>query len=537
MMKQTKMLVSLVTAMTLSASLVSCGTSSTPSEGSTASTSNSGTTSAGDKTTLNVVTEMIGDNLNYTQNWNSWFTVRYCVGETLVKFDQDGSFIPWLAESWEPNEDATSWTFKLREDVLFSNGVEMTATKVKESIEFLYENTDPANGGMGYPQGYFTYTSIEADDEAFTVTINSAVPVIDMPGCMAYPWTLIVEVEETATRNLEIEGPIGTGPYKVESYAAESLLKLSANEYFWDGEVPFETINAVQTPDSKTRYLALMDGSADIAFNLTQADRNALDSSAFVVDVASSTRIGNTYFNLDSELEDQTLREAIVMAIDGSTIADITTAGSYVYDFAVLPTSYAFGGDELNFPHSYDPEGAMALLDSAGIVDTDGDGWRELNGEQIVIDYVASNYRFMDVIPQAHTALIESIGVKVNLIPTDGHIDELNARAFDMIVNSEVTLPTGDPQRFLAHWYTGSEGNYSNYSNDNYDAIYDDLLVTVDVDERADMIRDLQQILIDEAVNVVYGFYGCNTCYSTGVTGVEASTSDFYWLTQHIKAT
>lgn len=529
MMKKTKRMLSLMTALTLSASLVSCSDSSSTTTGGASSS-----TTEGDKTTLNVVTEMIGDNLNYTQNWNSWFTVRYCVGETLVKFDQDGSFIPWLAESWETNDDATSWTFKLREDVLFSNGVAMTASKVKDSIEFLYQNTDPANGGMGYPQGYFTYTSIEANDDDFTVTINCDKPVIDMPGCMAYPWTLIVETEETATRNLEVEGPIGTGPYIVESYAAENLLKLSANEIYWEGEVPFETINAVQTPDSKTRYLALLDGSADIAFNLTQADRNALDSSSFVVDVAASTRIGNTYFNLDSELEDQTLREAIVMAIDGSTIAEITTAGSYVYDFAVLPTSYAFGGDELNFPHEYDPEGAMALLDSAGIVDTDGDGWRELNGEQIVIDYVASNYRFMDVIPQAHTALIESIGVKVNLIPTDGHISELNARAFDMIVNSEVTLPTGDPQRFLAHWYTGAEGNYSAYSNADYDAIYEELLITVDVDERADMIRDLQQILIDEAVNIVYGFYGCNTCYSTGVTGVEASTSDFYWLTHNI---
>lgn len=532
-----KKIITTILSTTMVLSLAACGGSAggdaVPSSGN-ASEPATNTSTTAKKTDLNIAAEMIGDSMNHTQNWDSWFTVRYCIAETLVKFAEDGSYSPWLATSWESNDDATVWTFNLRDDVTFSNGTPMTASKVKDSIEFLYASTDVANGGMGYPQNYFTYTNIEADDDNLTLTITSETPVIDMPGCMGYPWTCIVDTEGIESRNLASEGPIGTGAYKLVSYTKDTSLTLEANENYWAGEVPFETVNAVYVPDSKIRALALMDGSADLAFNISQADRETLEAGGCNVDLASGSRIGNSYLNMESQLSDETVRKAIAMAIDGEAIAEVTTSGSYMYDYSVLPTSYAFGGDELVFPYEYDPEGAKALLDDAGIVDTDGDGIRELDGENIVIDYVASNFRFLDIIPQAHTALIEEIGIDINLIATDGHIDELNNREFDIIVNSEVTLPTGDPQQFLGHWYTKGN-NYSSYSNAEYDALYEKLQVTVDTEDRKNLIRDMQQILIDDAITIVYGFYGTNTCSTNTITGVVASTSDYYWLTTDVK--
>ncbi len=527
-MYQSKRLLAMFLCLSMAASLAACSGSSDSTSTDAASTSTEAT-----KTVLNVASELLGESMNHTNNWDSWYSVRYGIAETLVKFAEDGSYAPWLAESWESNEDATVWTFHLRDDVVFSNGTPMTATKVKESIEFLYKTTDPANGGMGYPQGYFTYTDITVDDEAYTITITSETPVIDMPGCMGYPWTMIVDTDGIADRDLATQSAIGTGPYQLVSYEKSNLLVLEKNENYWDGAVPFETVNVAYVADSKTRALALMDGSADMAIDIAQADRDTLSAAGYDVDVASGSRIGNSYFNLDSELGNETVRQAVTMAIDGVTIAEVTTSGSYMYDFAVLPTSYAFGGDTLTFPYDYDPDAAIALLDAAGIVDTNGDGWRELDGENIVLDYVASNFRFLDVIPQAHMALIEAIGIDVNLIPTDGHFELLNNRSFDIIVNSEVTMPTGDPQQFLGHWYTDGN-NYVSYSNPDYDALYEALQVTVDSDTRVELIRDMQQIIIDDALTIVYGFYGSNTCSSPAVTGVVASTSDYYWVTKDI---
>lgn len=206
----------------------------------------------------------------------------------------------------------------------------------------------------------------------------------------------------------------------------------------------------------------------------------------------------------------------------------------FLFIIRILSTTYAFGGDELVFPYDYDPDAAMKLLDEAGIVDNDGDGWRELDGEKITLDYVASNFRYLDVIPQAHMALIEAIGIDINLIPTDGHFEILSNKEFDIIVNSEVTMPTGDPQQFLGRWYS-ADGNYSDYSNAEYDALYEELRVTVDSDKRVELIRDLQQILIDDAATLVWGFYGSNVCYSENLENVIASTCDYYWVTKDTK--
>ncbi len=199
-MNKAKRALALLLVVAAITSLTACGGDSEPVADATQDTTSG--------TKLNIAAEIIGEGMDHTYDWNGWTTVRYGIAETLTRFAQDGSIEPWLAESWESNEDATVWTFKLREDVCFSNGTPMTATKVKESIEYLYKVTDVENGGKGYPQAYFTFTNIEADDEAYTVTISSENPVIDMLGCMGYPWTCIVDTAGIEERDLQVEGPI-----------------------------------------------------------------------------------------------------------------------------------------------------------------------------------------------------------------------------------------------------------------------------------------------------------------------------------------
>lgn len=110
---------------------------------------------ASGKTQLNVVSDMFSQP-NIHDLSPSWFVVRLGLAETLVRFGEDSSYQPWLATSWEVADDNLTWTFHLQEGVKFSNGADMTATKVKESIEYLYEVQDPANGGVGDIQSFMT---------------------------------------------------------------------------------------------------------------------------------------------------------------------------------------------------------------------------------------------------------------------------------------------------------------------------------------------------------------------------------------------
>ena len=146
--------------------------------------------SAGDKTTLKVGVTNFADTLEPTENYFGWVVMRYGMGETLVKFDEKMNATPWLAESWKIGDDKLTWTFKIRDNVKFSHGnplPEMTA-------------------------------------DGQTLTIKTEKPSPSMPGCLADPLFLIVDVSSEGERDFAKQGPICTGPYVCESFEKEKAL-------------------------------------------------------------------------------------------------------------------------------------------------------------------------------------------------------------------------------------------------------------------------------------------------------------------------
>lgn len=496
------------------------------------------TASAADKTQLNVATELMGATLETTDLSNSWFVMRWGITECLVKNGDDGSWQPWLAESWEVADDNLTWTFKIRDGVTFSNGEPVTASKVKESIDYLYEVQNPDNGGVGDIYGFMTYTELTADDEAGTITIVTDKPTADVPGVMAYPMTGIIDVAASKERDIPLEGPIGTGPYAVTSFTQDHDIQLAKNENYWDGEVPFETVNVVRIPEAATRSLSLQDGSADIAINVQAVDRAQLEAAGtFNISVVSGARDGYYHVNFARALGNETLRKAVFMAIDGEAICDVTTNGSYTYGWTPLAPVYEnYGGGECEDLYHYDPDAAMAMLDEAGIVDGDGDGIRELDGENINLVFVTTQSRQMDLIAQAMTEQIKAIGVGCETQVVESQGDYMDNGTFDFVNSNEMVIPTGDPVNFLSHWYSkaGTTYNYSRYENAEYDEIFEKLQTEFDTETRNGYIAQLNKILADDAAMLLGGYYNFNMCSAPTVTGAVNPTCDFYWITTDI---
>lgn len=495
---------------------------------------------AAEKTQLNVATEL----MNAAQiTWDlsySWFVMRWGVTECLIKNADDGSFEPWLATDWSVSDDGLTWTFQLRDDVKFSNGNPMTATSVKESIENLYTLQDPENGGTGDIQSFMTYTSIEADDGANTIAITTTNQQPDMLGVMAYPMMGVIDVAASLEegRNTEIEGVIGTGPYVYTSFTQDHDIQLAKNEYYWGGEVPFETVNILKVSESATRSMSLQDGSADMAINISATDRTVLEASGnYEISLVSGSRDGYYHINFDGPLGNDALRKALHMAVDGETICNISTQGAYTYGYTPLSPTYDFGSDTIEDPYPYDPEAAMALLDEAGIVDTDNDGYRELDGENISLSIVTTSSRQMDVIANAVAISMEAIGVHTEVVPVDSQNEYMMSGKFDLVNSNEMVMPTGDPTGFLRHWYSklGTDIDYSRYENEEYDALYEELSTEMDETRRKEIVTRMQEILVEDAVLLMGGYYNFNICASSTITGVYNPTCDFYWITSDIK--
>ena len=335
------------------------------------------------------------------------------------------------------------------------------------------------------------------------------------------------------------QGIVSTGPYQLDDLQAGVGAELSRNEYYWNGSVPYDTVSVVFIEDSSTKAMALQSGDVDLVENITTASdlQKLSEDPNYYVSTAAGVRTGNSYINFNGPLGNDALRQAVMMALDQETMCTVTVAGMYTPGFAVLPSSLAYNYDQLNNPYPYDVERAKKTLDTAGIVDTDGDGIRELDGKPINLVYLAYTSRNLNDFAQAVALQLQEIGIGVTLNISDyDTITALqNAGEFDLVTANTTTVGTGDPQDFLGCWSSGNSKSYGYYQNEEYDRCFESLELATDPAERLELITQMQQILIDDAATIVHGYYNSRMISRTDrVTGADIATVDYYWLTSGI---
>ena len=463
---------------------------------------------------------------------SSWNCMRYGISEALFKFNDNMEVEPWLAESYTVNDEHTEWVITLKKDIKFSDGCLLTPTKVKEYFEYLKE---VGPGGSAKPQKYLEYEAVvTADDEANTVTIVTQQGYANLPGQLAYPVMAILDVEHTEDFD---NGAIGTGPYKIKEFNGVGVgYDMLANENYRE-TVPYDEVHILFMGDASAKTMALQSGQVDLVENITNVSDIATfqGDDNYTVDIASGVRCGFSWMNLNGVLGNKTLRQAILMAIDYDTIcASKTIGGLYTAGFSVLPSTLSYGYEKLVNPYKYDPDGAKKLLDDAGIVDTDGDGWRELDGKKIDLQYVSYENRLLNDFSNAHMQYLAEIGIActADFGSSDDQWSKLAAGTYDFNNNNWTTVGTGDPFEYMANWTT--DGTYCGYSNPEYDALYEQLKSEMDMDKRAELIYQMQQIVVDDALVIVDGYYNSSMIYSKKVGYAHIHTADYYWLTTEI---
>lgn len=512
--------------------LTGCGGSSGGSESSTGSAGASG------EKVLKFGCQMYGDGLiDPAEETNTaWNCMRFGIGEALYKFNDDMQTEPWLAaEPAEHSDDYKTWTVKIRDGIKFSNGADMTATAVKKSFDRM--KTEGPNGSSS-PEKFVPYeTEITADDSAGTVTFVLPQAVYNFEGNLAHPVSQILNVDDTTDFN---SGTIGTGPYAVESFTDQTGYTMVKNENYYE-DVPYDKVEILFMGDASAKTMALQSGQIDLAENITNvADLESFKADEnFTVDIAPGVRTGFSWMNMNKGkfLNNETLRKAVLMGIDYDAICSSNTInGLYTAGFSVLPSTLSYGYDNLKNPYAYDVEGAKKLLDDAGIKDSDGDGIRELDGENINLKYVSYENRSLNDFSDAHAQYLAEIGIGVTADygSSDDQWNKLVAGEYDFNNNNWITVANGDPTEYMANWYSKSSGNYCGYKNEEYDKLYEQLEKTPDQDERAELFEKMQQILVDDAAALIDGYYNSSMIYSKNVGYAHIHTADYYWLSTEI---
>ncbi len=546
-----KMLALSMTTVLAIGMLAGCGGSDSGS-GDTAADSS---TSAGDKH-LNFGCYVYSTSYDPADYQNAaWDGIRHGVTECLFKFKDDLTVDYNLCDEYEVTDDKKTWTFHIRDGVKFSNGNDCNAQAVADSLNRLY-TVCATDAKSSTPDTYLQVDSITADTEANTVTIVTSEPYADITSILCFPFYTIIDVEGDLTdaeHDYTADGTsvIGTGPYVVSSTdETTKCSELVKNENYWNGEVPYDSVSIIFIEDDSTKASALKTGDIDLTENITTAsDLEELSGNDdFYVSKTPGMRSGFAYVNFNGILgKNEALRKAIFRAIDGQTLCDVTVGGMYTYGPAVLPSTLSYDYESLKNDYTYDVDAAKKMLDDAGIVDSDGDGFRELDGEKITLQYITYVNRCLSDFAEAIQISLADIGIDVQVNNTDSDTEwnMMQAGEYDLCDSNWTTVGTGEPSAFLKNWYGGDNGsefyvngggtNYCWYENDEFDALYDKYMASTDVEERADLVIDMEQILIDDCAVLVHGYYNSTFLSNAAkVTGADIHTVDYYWLSTEI---
>ncbi|MFA9463089.1 MAG: ABC transporter substrate-binding protein [Velocimicrobium sp.] len=463
-----------------------------------------------------------------TQAYDGWYSVRYGICQTLTKMNDDYSISGWLAEDgYSSNDDNTVWTFTMKDNIMFSNGNKLDADAVKSSLENVFDNGERGSE-------YFTPVSMKADDQILTITTQKPEPIL--PNKLADPLFCIIDTS-IDNSNIADDGPIGTGPYIGESF--DSITKecvVVKNENYWNGEVKTDKIDFIYTEDQSIISMGLQSGDFDAVYNVSMNDIGTFDkNSDYKIETNPSGRTTIGFMNQNEQLGDKVLREAILQMQDKDSYCENLLKNQYVPGKTLITSASDYGYDTLTDPNEYDPDNAAKLLDDAGYVDTNGDGYRETpNGEPINLRFVYYTGRpEQQIVVEVTQATMAEIGIKVTpeVHDTQTVMDMQKTGDYDLLCMSINIMNCGDPENQINTYFKeGGTYNATGYVSEAFNSLMDEVHVTADYELRKDLIKQAEQILLDDAVAIYFCYPIMNFVMKNTVDGINCTPADFYWV-------
>jgi peptide/nickel transport system substrate-binding protein len=402
----------------------------------------------------------------------------YNIFETLTKINGDGKVTPLLAESWEVSPDLKTYTFKLRKGVKFQNGEPFNAQAVKFSF-------DRAGGDKSTNKDKRTFANLTTQvvDDHTVVILNKEIDP-DLPFLLGQATAVIYEPKSADTNATK---PIGTGPYRLESWNKGSSCVLTK----WDGfrnpsQAKLRKCTFRFISDASAAAAALLSGDVD-AFPRCQTRIVAQFKGNARFQVLLGGSRAKTIVSINSRhkpLDDVRVRRAILAAIDRKGFIDAAADG-----FGVPIGSHYVPGAEgyvdTTAINPYDPEKAKKLLAEAGVktpleltMTLPPPAYARQGGEFVVAQLAKVGI----------TVKVQNVEWAQWLSNTYG-----NGHNYDLTIVSHV-------EPFDLNNYAKPD-YYWGYQSKQFNAVYDKLKTTGNAQERAKLLAEAQKILAQDAAN------------------------------------
>jgi peptide/nickel transport system substrate-binding protein len=458
---------------------------------------------------------------------NPWFAssaydayINECMFECLLSNDAQGNPIPGLADKWEISPDGLEYTFHLRQDAKFWDGTPVTA----EDVAFPYYVAADSSYNGFQDITSMNIKGVKAYHDGKTSTIEGIQIidpktikfVLDKPnasdiyqfstnnqtGMFVIPkhyYGKNYKQGDVSSVSALNRKPMGSGPYKLDSYVEGQEVRLSANENYWRGAPKIKHVIFKSVTD-QTVIPMLASGDIDIA-ELLAVNHKTVDQikQAGFLDMQMHPMNSYNYIGMniaDPCFSDQKVRQALAYGLNRKQIADAVFEGyADVIDQPMNKISWAYNPDVTHY--DYNPEKAAQLLDEAGW-QKGADGIREKDGKKFIIHFSASTPNVINdaLIPIAK-ADYEKLGIQ--FIPEQMEfntvVDKSNRGDIEMF---EMGWSMGiDPDQTSIFKSTGAQ-NHLHYNNPRVDELLAKGLTTINLEERKKVYQELNKVLNED---------------------------------------
>ncbi len=428
--------------------------------------------------------------------------VMFNVFEGLVKVSSDGSLIPAVAEKYTISEDGRTYTFTIREGITFHNGDAVTADDVLYSIERCAAASET---GIVQVAALSAVESMEAADER-TVVITLTEPNNEF---LVYLTLAVLPADYTE----QDTKPVGTGPFKFISRAAQDSIVMEKNEAYWGTPAKLDKVTFKICENADSIIMSLQSGAVDLFAHLTSTQISQLGSEFQVVEGAMNL-VQALYLNhAEKPFDDPRVCKALCYAVDKQQIFDLAFDGyGFPIGSSVYPSFGKYFEEDLVDYYTPDVEKAKALLSEAGYPD----------GFSMTIT-VPSNYQPHIDTAQVLSEQLKAIGVtaEIQLVEWGTWLSDVYAgRQFQSTITG-LTASTMTARYLLERFTTGHANNFVNYSNPEYDELFVKAQATMDDAEQTAVYKEMLTHLTENAVNVYIQDLADLIAVRQGLTGLE----------------
>lgn len=432
------------------------------------------------------------------------YSVRQVVDSLTDQDPGTGKIVPWLAKSWDINADATTFTFRLRPNVTFSDGSKLTAQVVKDNFDAV-----PKLGALGtLAQGYLSGVRSTTVVDPLTVKVTFKEPNAQF-------------LQATSTHSLGIEssasvkktpqqkcsdGVIGSGPFVLKQYVQNQSITLDRRTgYAWGsslwskkGEAYLDKLVFKVVPEAGVRAGSLQSGQVDAVSSVGKADEAALKRGRVALQRRANPGVvfGLGLNNARPVLKDARVRRAIQFAVDRRQIADT------VFPTGTRPATSVLAHTTPDYTNlaadlAFDAAKAKSLLDAAGWR-LGHDGVRTKDGKRLSLTITwfpnaATNQPALELVQQQ----LKAVGIDVVLkqLQVSQFTTTLQSGDFDVVWGN---VTRSDPD-ILRNSFSTQLANVYHLPPSSLDAALSEQAATTDAAQRGHLVDEAQKLLVRNA--------------------------------------